>query len=49
LDYFGISIYAFDVIPEKIALYLTNWVLWTVYLYWKYKKYKMPVEKDIGK
>jgi hypothetical protein len=36
-------------IPEKIIGYLINFILWVVYLYWRYKHLKLPIQKDILK
>ena len=36
-------------IPEKIIAYLINCILWTIYLYWRYKNLKLPIQKDINK
>ena len=49
LNQYGVNFYIFEIIPEKIVLYLINWVLWAVYLYWSYKKFKVPVELDVAK
>ena len=44
---YGISVFIFEIMPEKVAIYLVNWAVWIVYLYMRYKRMKMPVIKPI--
>ena len=44
---YGISLFIFEIIPEKVAIYLVNWAIWIVYLYMRYRRMKMPTVKPV--